>query len=268
MYADPIENWWPWHRLVEKLRIEDTIHLGASILEQTEGNKLHHVYTSPLPIPGFRLGVVSLQNEWVYKLSSIQGARLHKNKSMHSGVYEMTIQNFVLLNKKCAQNPLMLQKACYMFRPCHCIRLTYILSVKMLWSETLWNDMIYHTICLSWTLYKMCNPPKFRALVYAREVFDICWSSCFQWPLSVFWLTLLRSLSVPSNPNRDTQLNPNSCKRKRISLPDMRDTACVCANLPSTTYIPSVPQCPTNALLIRQRSDINHSFVQLLPKTR
>ena len=82
----------------------------------------------------------------------------------------------------------------------------------------------YHTICLSWTVYKMCNPPKCRALVYARELFDICWSSCFQWPLSVFWLTLLRPLSVPSNPNRDTQLNPNSRKRKRISLPDMRDT--------------------------------------------
>ena len=142
MYADPIENCWPWHWLVEKLRIEDTIHLGASILEQTGGNQFHHVYTSPLPIPGFRLGVVSLQNEWVYKLSSIQRARLHKKKVCTVVFMKWPSKTLFYLTRNVHKNPLMLQKACYMFRPCHCIRWTYILSVNMLWSETLWNDMI------------------------------------------------------------------------------------------------------------------------------
>ena len=39
-----------------------------------------------------------------------------------------------------------------------------------------------------------------------------------------------------------------------------RYSICVCANPPSTMYIPFVPQCPTNVPLILQRSDINHSL--------
>ena len=85
---------------------------------------------------------------WAYKMSEYINCHLYKEhvftKTKVCTVVFMKWPSKTLfyLTRNVHKNPFMLQKACYMFRPCHCIRWTYILSVNMLWSAILWNDMI------------------------------------------------------------------------------------------------------------------------------